>query len=267
MGRGAEMKRSYAVTLLICFLTTAAFAASGKQPAPPGSFAGAPPQYTRFSTHELMRGFMALAFGSNFLLGKRPKGIRRFDHPIKARVIAGDKIDRSIAMTHILGEFARRVPNLHLRIVPTDTPADIDVRLIDEKSFEPAMEAIFGAKVTHEFIQITDPICMTSVQSDTGGNITHSVSLVVVDQGKDVFLDCAYHELLHAFGLPNHDQHNPWTTLNQHRTVGYLSVYDRDMLTLLYDRHINPGMTPKQVRRLLPHLIADLGLATNHHRR
>ena len=32
-------------------------AASGKQPAPPGSFDGAPPQYTRFSTAELERGF------------------------------------------------------------------------------------------------------------------------------------------------------------------------------------------------------------------
>ena len=84
---------------------------------------------------------------------------------------------------------------------------------------------------------------------------------IIVDKGDDVFLDCAYHELLHAFGLSNHDQHNPWTTLNQKRMVGYLTVYDRALLTLLYDPHIRPGMTAGQARALLPGLIRDLDLA------
>jgi hypothetical protein len=61
--------------------------------------------------------------------------------------------------------------------------------------------------------------------------------------------------------LSNHDQRNPWTTLNQKRMVGYLSVYDRSLLTLLYDERIKPGMTARQVRALLLKLIADRGLA------
>jgi hypothetical protein len=89
----------------------------------------------------------------------------------------------------------------------------------------------------------------------------HSVSFIIVDKGDDVFLDCAYHELLHAFGLSNHDQHNPWTTLNQKRMVGYLSVYDRSLLTLLYDPRIRPGMTVRQARTVMPAAIADLRLA------
>ncbi|MGH6727719.1 MAG: DUF2927 domain-containing protein, partial [Pseudolabrys sp.] len=71
-----------------------------------------------------------------------------------------------------------------------------------------------------------------------------------------------YHELLHAFGLSNHDQRNPWTTLNQKRMVGYLTVYDRALLTLLYDPHISAGMTPRAVRGVLPGVIGHLGLAT-----
>jgi hypothetical protein len=75
-----------------------------------------------------------------------------------------------------------------------------------------------------------------------------------------VFLDCAYHELLHAFGLSNHDQRNPWTTLNQRRMVGYLSVYDRSLLTVLYDRRIVPGMTVPQARAVFPKVVIDLSL-------
>ena len=97
---------------------------------------------------------------------------------------------------------------------------------------------------------------MTSVKSTADGDIVHSVSFIIVDKGDDVFLDCAYHELLHAFGLSNHDQRNPWTTLNQNRMVGYLSVYDRALLTLLYDPRIRPGMTAAQARAVLPGVIA-----------
>ncbi len=257
--------RLFAALAIALSLLTAALAASGKRPAPPGAFPGAPPEYTRFSTDELMRGFLKLAFGSDLRIGAAPRGIRRFDHPIRAEVIATGSVDRKQAMTRIVEEYARKVPNLQLSMVDAP-PVDIEVRLIDEKDFKSALTAAFGADVANEFIKRTDPQCMTSVKSNTEGDIVRSVSFVIVDKGNDVFLDCAYHELLHAFGLSNHDQHNRWTTLNQRRMVGYLSVYDRALLTLLYDPRVTPGMTPAQARQELPKVIADLGLAKTHGR-
>ena len=241
---------------------TAAFAASDKQPAPPGTLEGAPPQYTRFTTAELSRGFLALAFGSDLRIGARPLGIRRFEHAIQAQVVAGGTIDRSDAMSRVIAEYAREVPSLHLSDAPAASAADIELRLINEKDFRSALQAAFGAKIAKAFVSRTDPQCMTSVKSTADGKIVHSISFIIVDKGDDVFLDCAYHELLHAFGLSNHDQHNPWTTLNQKRMVGYLTAYDRSLLTLLYDPRIKPGMTRRQARAVLPRAIAELGIAT-----
>jgi hypothetical protein len=239
-----------------------ALAASDREPAPPGSFQDAPPQYTRFSTAELTRGFLALAFGSDLRIGAAPRGIRRFDHPIRAAVIPGGSVDRSAAMKRIVEEYAEKVGDLHLSIADeTEASPDVEIRLIDEKDFKSALEAAFGANVARTFVARTDPQCMTSVKSDADGEILRAVSFIIVDKGDDVFLDCGYHELLHAFGLSNHDQRNPWTTLNQRRMVGYLTVYDRDLLTLLYDQRLRPGMTAQQVRRILPGVIKDLGLA------
>jgi Protein of unknown function (DUF2927) len=255
------MKRSFAALVFLILMATAALAASGKQPAPAGSFAGAQPQYTRFSTAELMRGFLALAFGSDLRVGAAPRGIRRFDHPIRVAVIAGGSVDRAAAMRSVLDEYVAKVPNLRLSIAAGTAPADIEVQLIDEKNFKSALQAEFGAKITKTFVARTDPQCMTSVKSDAGSGIVRSVSFIIVDKGNEVFLDCAYHEMLHAFGLSNHDQHNPWTTLNQKRRVGYLSVYDRALLTMLYDPRIQPGMTARQARAALPRVIATLGLA------
>ena len=204
---------------------------------------------------------MALAFGSDLLIGKKPKGIHRYDHPIRARVISGGSVERMQAMRTILEEYARSVPSLALSVVAADAPADVEIRLIDEKNFRAALRTAFGVKIANAFVARTNPQCMSSVKSNADGAILHSLSFVIVDQGEDVFRDCAYHELLHAFGLPNHDQGNPWTMLNQTRTVGYLTVYDRALLTLLYDPRLRPGMTRRQARAALPGVIEGLGLA------
>jgi hypothetical protein len=263
------MKRSLVAAFILTATMTAAtiapcliapsLAASRKEPPPAGAVAGAPPQFTRFSSAELQRGFMALAFGSDLRVGARPRGIRRFDHPILVRVVTSGSVDRSAAMARVIEEYAAKVPNLNLSLA--DGPADLEVRLIDEKNFRSALRAAFGDQVTNEFVARTNPQCMTSVKSSAEGDILRSVSFIIVDKGDNVFFDCAYHELLHAFGLSNHDQRNPWTTLNQKRMVGYLSVYDRALLTVLYSPRLMPGMTAAQARAVLPGVIKDLGLA------
>jgi hypothetical protein len=261
------MKQLFAGCFALIAVVTGALGASGRQPPPPGSFEGAPDQYTQFTAAELTRGFLALAFGSDLRIGARPLGIRRFDHAVRARIVGGGTIDRSNEMARVIEEYAREIPGLELSIVPPSAPADIELRLIDEKDFQSALQAAFGAKVAKTFVSRTDPQCMTSVKSTADGNIVHSVSFIIVDKGDDVFLDCAYHELLHALGLSNHDEHNPWTTLNQRRMVGYLTVYDRYLLTLLYDSRIRPGMTMRQARTVLPRAIADLGIAPPNRRK
>ena len=244
-----------------------ALAASDKRPPPPGAFEGAPPQYTRFTAAELTRGFIALAFGSDLRIGIKPAGIRRFDHPITVAIYSNGSVDRSARMRAIVEEYANKVPNLRMSIAKEGEPADIDVRLIDEQNFHAALVDAFGAKIARIFVARTNPQCMTSVKSTTEGDIVHAVTFVIVDQGDRVFLDCAYHELLHTFGLSNHAPHNPWTTLNQKRMVGYLTVYDRSLLRLLYDPRVQPGMTPARIRAVLPGVIAGLGLATPARRR
>src|SRR5262245_18383879 len=246
-------------------LSVSAFCASDKQPAPSGAMQEAPPQYTHFTTSELERGFLALAFGSDLRIGARPMGIRRLDHPIRARIIGGGSVDRTTAMSRILGDYTSEVPDLQLKETSA-ADADVELRLIDEKDFQSALKLAYGAKVASTFVARTDPQFMTSVKSTADGVIVRSVSFIIVDKGDDVFFDFAYHELLHAFGLSNHDQHTPWTTLNQKRMVGYLSVYDRSLLTLLYDHRIQPAMTMRQARAVLPNIIAELGLATPNRR-
>src|SRR6266567_2763470 len=255
------MKRLFGVCVILISMMALALAASGRRQAPAGSFAGAPAEYTQFSIGEISRGFLALAYGSDLRVAGRPHGLHRFTRPVSIRVQGGGSVDRTESMRRVLDEYARKIPNLHLNIVTGTEPADVELLLIDEKALETALRDSYGARVTQAFVTRIDPECVTSVKSNANGEIVHALSYVIVDKGDDVFLDCAYHELLHALGLSNHDQRNPWTTLNQRRMVGYLSVYDRALLTMLYDPHITPGMTAGQARAVLPRVMKDRGLA------
>lgn len=250
-----------AVFVAAFLLLTPVLAASDKQPPPPGALKDAPPQYTRFTARELTRGFLALAFGSDLHVGARPQGIRRFDHPIRVAIIAGGSVDRVGAMRRVVEDYARQVASLQLGVAPANEPADVEVRLIDQRAFKPALMSAFGAQVTDALYARLTPQCITKVESNTAGQILRAVSFVIVDKGETAFRDCAYHELLHAFGLANHDQRNPWTTLNQRRVVGYLTVYDRALLAILYERRIRPGMDVDATRATLPDVVRDLGLA------
>ena len=165
----------------------------------------APPQYTSFTVAELERGFLALAFGSDLRIGARPLGIRRFDHPIHVRIFGGGSVDRMITMSRVIADYAREVPNLQLRETSA-TEADVELRLIDEKDFQSALQLAFGAKVARTFVARTDPQCMTSVKSTADGAI---VRWDAVGSGKDeaTMAPIALWGLV-ALGVMNHRQRN-----------------------------------------------------------
>ncbi len=254
--RGAK---PVAFLIAACLFAAAgpAGAASGRRPAPEGSFAGAPPEFTSFTPRELTRGFLALAFGSDLRLGSSLKRIHRFDKPLTIHVIAGGSVDRRAAYEKIIGEFGRVFPHLQIGVADDAYNAGLVVRLIDEKDFATALRAAFGQNTANAFVARTDAQCMTAVKSAAEGGIIRVDSFIIVDQGDEVFLNCAYHEMLHALGLPNHDQGNPWTALNQNRLVGYLSVYDRLLVRMLYGPLIRSGMSRDEAARVAPEAARD----------
>ncbi len=245
--------RASVIAVLASSLVGPAFAASARRPAPEGAPPGAPAEFTSFTDAELMRGFLALAFGSDMRIGNKADGIRRFDRPITVRIASGTGA-RAQRYRAVVDEMSRKVPWLVAKVTDTK-PADIVVWLINEKDFLPAMARAFGFRDATAFVRKTDPQCMTQTQSRPDGTIERATVFIIVDQGNDVFINCAYHETMHAFGLRNHADSNPWTILNQNRTVGYLTEYDRLMLAILYDPAVKPGMTKPEVNAVLPEIV------------
>ena len=234
-------------------------AASRMRPAPAGAPSGAPREYTTFEGSELMSGFLRLAFGSDMQrLGESDDHIHKFDHRIAFRISSSGKVDRSEMYKRVLNDFIVRVPRIDAAVADDSTAPDVIVRLVDTKNFVSALAAALGDSMASAFINQTNPRCTTRSRVDENGHVLRADVFIVVDQGTDIFLDCAYHETLHAFGLMNHADDNPWTTLNQNRSVGYLSVYDRAMLQMLYDPRVRTGMSRSDVQILMPQIIREI---------
>jgi hypothetical protein len=270
VGVGPEVARKVAVEtmrlihlasciLALTSLSEQGMAASNLRPAPVGAPGSAPREYTGFDERELTMGFMRLAFGSDMQrLGGGEDRIHRFDHRVRFRISNKGRIDRSEMYKRVLDDFVLRVPRIDASVVDTSTPPDVIVRLVDSRDFMSTLVAALGNSTASTFISQTHPRCTTRSRTDENGLILRADIFIVVDQGNDAFLDCAYHETLHAFGLMNHADDVPWTTLNQNRSVGYLSVYDRAMLQMLYDPRLQAGMTRSEVQVLLPAVIREL---------
>jgi len=242
---------------LLAALIGGANAASNPRPAPAGAPPGAPGEYTRFTPGELQRGFMAVAFGSTYHIG-RPIGIHRHEEGARVYITSTSRRDRRQEYREVLERNFTTVPHLALSVVDREEDANIVVYLLDEAKFERVLADVVGGEIARRFIRRADPQCVTRTRSFEDGTMGRADVFIIADQGDEIFLDCAFHETLHAFGLGSHDDTNPWTTLNQERTVGYLSVYDRALLTLLYDPRLKPGMSRPEVRAILPGVIRDL---------
>jgi DUF2927 family protein len=234
-------------------------AASNLRPAPIGAPRNAPREYTRFDEAELTMGFMRLAFGSDMQrLGDDEDRIHKFDHRVRFHISNTGRVDRTKTYQSVLDDLLLHVDRIDAAVVDTSTAPDVIVRLVDSKDFVPTLMAALGGSTASSFINQTNPRCTTRSRTDKNGLILRADVFIVVDQGNDTFLDCAYHETLHAFGLMNHADEIPWTTLNQNRLVGYLSVYDRAMLRLLYDPRLRAGMRRSEVELVLPAIIREL---------
>jgi hypothetical protein len=61
--------------------------------------------------------------------------------------------------------------------------------------------------------------------------------------------------LLQALGLVNDDSSVPWTMFNDAVQMGFFDVYDEYLVNILYDPRIRPGMTKRELDRVLPEVL------------
>jgi hypothetical protein len=130
--------------------------------------------------------------------------------------------------------------------------------LVPDRELVPTIRSRYGRARANNIERSLQPQCLSGFSKDETYRITRSEVILVVDAGDFVFYDCAYEELLQALGPINDDNSVPWTMFNDEVSMGYFDVYDQLLLNILYDPRVRPGMTPDEVRAVLPGILPDV---------
>jgi DUF2927 family protein len=206
-----------------------------------------------FSDAEIAQGFFKTVFGAELRLRGRTDVIRKYDGPVRVFVESRAKPDRRADVGKVIDDIRSRVDHLDIALTGDRAAANVFVILVRDRDLAPTVRRLYGPDKARRIARL-DPQCLSGFRKDDSFRIVRSNVLLVADAGEFIFYDCAYEELLQALG-PINDTDVPWTMFNDDVQMGFFDVYDQYILNILYDPRIRPGMTPDQVRALLPQIL------------
>jgi Protein of unknown function (DUF2927) len=212
-------------------------------------------QQTNFTNDQIKKGFFKIAFGAELQLGPRVERIRKFDKPVRIFVVNRGTLDRRADVAAIVADIRAHVDHLDIAITDDRKIANVVVTLVHGRDLKRTIRSIFGAGPATRIQRSLSPQCLSGFAKDRLYRIQRAEVILPVDAGEFMFHDCAYEELLQSLGPINDNRSVPWTMFNDDVQMGFFDIYDQFLLNLLYDPRVRPGMTKKEVGKLLPEIL------------
>jgi Protein of unknown function (DUF2927) len=212
-------------------------------------------QRTNFTNDEISDGFYRTAFRAELQFDRPVERIRKFDEPVRVFVVNGGKPDRGAEIAAIVADIRAHVNHLDVAITTDRARANLLVMLVETSDFGRTIRSRYGATDSKKIQNALQPQCLSGIGKDASFRIRRAEVILPVDAGDFRFRDCAYEELLQALGLINDDNSIPWTMFNDDVQMGFFDIYDQYLANTLYDPRIRPGMTKREVERLLPDVL------------
>jgi hypothetical protein len=211
-----------------------------------------------FTDSEIIDGFFKITFGAEFHLAGRVDRIRKYDVPIRVFIDNRASPDRTAQVAAVIADIADHVRDLDIARTSRREDANVVVTLVRDRDLARTIRALYGVNRARRIQRSLEPQCLSGFRKDESFRIQHSDVLLVADVSDFVFYDCVYEELLQALGPINDDPTVPWSMFNDNVQMGFFGTYDQYILNILYDPRIRPGMTPAQVRALLPQVLPSV---------
>ncbi len=233
---------------------------------------------TPFSVDRLVADFERIALydeyvvrGGRFVAQQTPSFLRRWEGPIRYRVIAGPlsppakvaKVEREVA-----GYAARLSRLTGLSIRPAgEGRANMVILFVyrDERreaaDMLPELLPGVGREVVREIANSPrDTFCAAYALSagERPSVYTAAVILLKAEHGDLGRLSCIHEEMAQALGLANDSPTARPSIFNDDEEFALLTHHDELLLRMLYDRRLRPGMTPDEARPILRQIAQEL---------
>jgi len=210
-----------------------------------------------FTDAQIAAGFFKVAFGAEMQFGSGDDRIRKYTGPVRIYIDSRAKPDRSQSIRKVVADIGARIANLDIAVIDRREDANFLIHLVRDSQLSDTIQQLYGERGA-AIVKSLEPQCLSGFRKDAKFRITGSDVILVVDAGEFIFYDCAYEEILQALGPIQDTDAIPWTMFNDDVQMGFFGLYDQYILNILYHKRIEPGMTPRQVKRLLPEIMPEV---------
>lgn len=231
---------------------------------------------TPYTDAMLARNFERIALydeyvptGGRLVAAETESRLRRWSRPVRMKVEFGDTVPREqrVRDTNSVRSFAARLSRITgLPITVGAEPANFHVLILNEddrRRAGPRLRAlvpgIAESSVDAFLTEDRSTLCLVLAFSE-GGRPTYSRAVAMIrGEHPDLLrLSCIHEELAQGLGLANDSPAARPSIFNDDEEFGLLTSHDEDLLRILYDPRLRPGMTAEEARPIVRRIAAEL---------
>ena len=231
-----------------------------------------------FSKADLARDFMRIALfdeyqavDGRYVAGETPSNLRRFDRPIRVRVVNGDDTPTPDARfnSDAVAQYTRRLAEVtghDIRLASTGERANMVVFFMNREEL-PRVAYQLGRYVTappreveHAFANSPiDLLCGAFSLSNERSPDSYRSSVILIKSEHSIAQRnaCVHEEMAQALGLTNDSRAARPSIFNDDEEFATLTKHDEMLLRILYDPRLHSGMTSGEVRPILSTIINE----------
>jgi hypothetical protein len=225
---------------------------------------------TPYTDTMLVRNFARIALEEEYVRGAglRPSGgadsrIKKWLQPVRMVAEFGPSVpvDQAVTDRNALIAYARRLASVTNHPVSVETEAPnfhvLFVGVEDLPLVAPRVRALVpdaNARILALFDRLPRSIhCLVLAFSREPGGYEYGTAIAVIRaEHPDLMrLSCIHEEVAQGLGLANDSPLARPSIFNDDDEFALLTRHDADLLTLLYDPALRPGMTPEEALRIV----------------
>ncbi len=234
------------------------------------------PRDLPFSARDLEEAFVRIALfeeysfvGGRIVERATPSSLRRWNTPVRMRLEFGDSVPpaQRSADTAFVRNYAARLArltqhpvslvgergNFHVLVLSEDERSTIGPRL---QTLVPGIDSVTLDLVRDLPLSVS---CLVLAFSRSGSDhYTDAVAVIRAELPELSRRACYYEELAQGLGLPNDDPRARPSLFNDTAEFAVLTALDENLLQMLYDERLRPGMRAREARPVIREIAQEL---------
>lgn len=208
-----------------------------------------------FGEAELIDGFERVVFGSEYpTFGWQAYRVKKFAAPVRVHVDDRSADRRGEDVIRFLRSLPELIRGLDLRVADDASGANYRVFVVDRAAYRDVVAREVYGRAASSF---APGRCLVRVIATRAG-ISRADAVIVADEGDYLFRRCMVEEILQGLGPVNDDRALAESVFNDRSRHSTFTRFDRCLLNMLYHPLVRPGMSRRQVQRVLPDVAADV---------